>query len=267
MLMDVLVNRRPAKMVFDTGADFTLLSAPMIADLGLSRPNRPPDGYGGGVGNRRRSAIWMIPVEIKVGSIERRNFRVGMSDAPQAVALLGRDFLKGMEYTINDAESTVTFKRSDTGGGTKVAKSVSAPVGPDGSVTVTGSGTYVYNVPFTTMGSGVIVIEAKTNGQPCKMIFDTGASVCFFTPEQAARAGIDIPVDAQVIPITGVSGNTTAQVCPIHDLKVGPLDAKDVTCAIGKSVAALPLLGQSFFKPYQFTIDYANKVIVFTKPK
>jgi aspartyl protease family protein len=263
--MDVEINRKAEQMVFDTGADFSLLSGRIISDLGMSIPNRPPDGYSGGVGNRKRAAMWLVPVDIKVGSIERRNFRVGMSEAPQQVALLGRDFLKGLQYTINDAYKTVTFKRADTADSTKIAKTTAAPVGPDGSVTVTGNGTYVYNVPFTTAGNGQIIIEAKINGQLCKMIFDTGASVCFFTPEQAARSGINVPADAQVIPIYGVSGNTAARVCPIPDIKVGPLDEKDVACAIGKSAAPMPLLGQSFFKAYKYTIDSTNKVIVFTK--
>jgi clan AA aspartic protease (TIGR02281 family) len=267
MIVDVLINRQPTKMVFDTGADFTMLSTPIIQQLGMSIPNRPADGHAGGVGNKSYSSIWLVPVDINVGSVSRHNFRVGMSDAPQAVALLGRDFLKGMEYTVNDKDSSITFKRSDTGSGGKPAAVAAAPVSPEGNTTVTASGTYIYNVPFTTVHGGVIVIEAKINGNPCKMIFDTGASVCFFTPDQAVRFGVDVPANAQVVPIYGVSGNTTAQVCPIHSLKLGPLEGKEVICAIGKSVSPLPLLGQSFFKQYEYTIDHANKVIHFTKPK
>lgn len=272
IVIDAELNQRPVKMIFDTGADFCLFSESMLREVGVSAPDRPPDGLSGGVGKAGATPMWRIPVALKVGRIERKNFKIGMTKVPQVVALLGRDFYSGFEYSIDDANSTIAFKRIGSGsstasaqGSTKVAKP--ALLGPEGSTTVSANGTYVYNVPYTG-NTSMIVVEAKLNGQPCKMIFDTGAGMCFFTSEQAAKVNIAPPPNAQVIPVVGVGGGSSAQLGSISSFRLGTLELKDIPCAIGgKSIAPYPLLGQSFFRDFQYTIDSANKVIHFSKSK
>lgn len=271
ILIDAELNQHPVKMIFDTGADTCFFSEGMLNELGMSVPDRPPDGMSGGVGKAGMQPMWRVPSTLKVGRIERKNFKIGVTKVPQVVALLGRDFYSGFEYSIDDANSTIGFKRIGSGASTETASSSKtakpAPLGPEGSTTVSANGTYVYNVPYTGTTS-MIVVEAKLNGVPCKMIFDTGAGICFFTSEQAAKVGISPPPNAQVIPVQGVGGGSSAQMGSIGTLRLGTLEVKDVPCAIGgKSVAPYPLLGQTFFREFQYSIDSANKVIHLSKSK
>lgn len=271
ILIDAELNGRPVKMIFDTGADFSFFSEQMLQTVGMSIPDRPPDGMSGGVGKAGMQPMWKIPTTLKVGRIERKNFRVGATKIPQAVALLGRDFYSGFEYSINDANNTIGFKRIGSGSSTETAGASKtpkqAPLGPEGSTTVSANGTYVYNVPYTG-NSSQIIVEAKLNGAPCKMIFDTGAGICFFTSDQAAKVGVFPPANAPVIAVAGVGGGSTAQMGSINTFRLGTLELKDVPCAIGgKSVAPYPLLGQSFFRDFQYSVDSANKVIHLSKSK
>ncbi len=271
IMIDAELNQHPVKMIFDTGADFSFFSEAMLQTVGMSIPDRPPDGMSGGVGKAGMQPMWKIPTTLKVGRIERKNFRVGATKTPQVVALLGRDFYSGFEYSIDDANNTIGFKRIGSGSATETASSSKtpkqAPLGPEGSTTVSANGTYVYNVPYTGTTSQIIV-EAKLNGTPCKMIFDTGAGICFFTSDQAAKVGVFPPANAQAIAVSGVGGGSSAQMGAISSFRLGTLELKDVPCAIGgKSVAPYPLLGQSFFRDFQYSVDSANKVIHFSKSK
>ncbi|HEY9734490.1 MAG TPA: retropepsin-like aspartic protease [Drouetiella sp.] len=271
ILIDAELNQHPVKMIFDTGADSCLFSEGMLNELGMSLPDRPPDAMHGGVGKAGLQPLWRVPSTLKLGRIERKNFRIGVTKTPQVVALLGRDFYSGFEYSIDDANSTIGFKRigsgssSDTASSAKTAKP--APLGPEGSTTVSANGTYVYNVPYTGTTS-MIVVEAKVNGTPCKMIFDTGAGTCLFTSDQAAKVGMVPPANAPVIPIQGVGGGSSAQIYSINSLRLGTLEVKDVPCAVGgKSVAPYPLLGQTFFRDFQYSIDSSNRIIHLSKSK
>jgi clan AA aspartic protease (TIGR02281 family) len=270
ILIDAELNQHPVKMIFDTGADFCLFSESMLNEVGVNVPDRPPDGMSGGVGKAGMTPMWRVPVSLKLGRIERKNFRIGMTRVPQVVALLGRDFYQGFEYSIDDANSTIGFKRIGSGSSTETTAKTApkaAPLGPDGSTTVSDNGTYVYNVPYTGSTSQIIV-EAKLNGQPCKMIFDTGAGICFFTSEQAAKVGIVLPANAPNVALQGVGGGAAAQVGTINSFKLGTIELKEVQCAIGgRSMAPYPLLGQTFLRGYQYTIDSANKIIHLSKSK
>ncbi len=269
ILVDVELNQHPVKMIFDTGADACMFSEGMLQQVGVSIPDRPPDGMSGGVGKAGMTPMWRVPVSLKLGRIERKNFRIGMTRVPQVVALLGRDFYQGFEYSINDANNTIGFKRIGSGSTTEATTKTSkaAPLGPDGSTTVSANGTYVYNVPYSGTTS-MIIVEAKLNGQPCKMIFDTGAGMCFFTAEQAYKVGVTVPANSVAIPVQGVGGGSTANLATISSFKLGPIELKDVQCAVGgKSVAPYPLLGQTFFREFQYTIDSANKIIHLSRSK
>ena len=135
ILIDAELNQHPVKMIFDTGADVTLFSEGILREIGMSVPDRPPDGMSGGVGKAGLQPMWKVPSLLKVGRIERRNFRVAMTKAPQPVALLGRDFYAGFEYNIDDKNNTIGFKRFGSGASTESGASKpskQAPLGPEG---------------------------------------------------------------------------------------------------------------------------------------
>ena len=238
-----------------------LITGPILNEVGLGIPDNAPDMYSGGIGKNEMTPTWLVPVDIKIGRIERRNFRIGVTQHAQPIALLGRDFCRGLQYTIDDGNKTINFKRTDLPATQTIV--AAAPVGANGSVTVSPTGTYLYNVPYTSSGTNIL-IKAQINGRSTTMLFDTGASVCFFSPQQANQVGIIVPNDAPVVGVQGVTGTTPSRLCVVRSMKVGPLEVKNVTCMVGAgTVSSVPMLGQSFFKNFQYTIDTQNKIIHF----
>jgi len=111
------------------------------------------------------------------------------------------------------------------------------------------------------------LVNAEVNGKPCEMIFDTGAGVCFFTFGQLQKVGIDIDslpsVNSSVV---GIGGNAAAKMFHLREIKLGPVQGTEVETAVSnRAMAPYPLLGQSFFRAYEFTIDSNAKVIRFSK--
>jgi predicted aspartyl protease len=87
-----------------------------------------------------------------------------------------------------------------------------------------------------------------------------------FSSEQLKKANIPIPEDAQTASTSGIGGETTSQVFTIKRMKMGPIEKTNctVTCAAAMN-SPYPLLGQSFFGDWQYTIDNANSVIRFVR--
>lgn len=254
MLIDANVNHRPVKMLFDTGAEGTVFGMNHIRKLGLPVPSGKPDGYGTGVGGQGATEFWFLPVTLKIGNIERRNFPISITHAPQPAPLLGQDFYHGYQYEIDETTKCLSFRKniSPRGDGHGVA-----------AMTVTGSSKYVYNIPFLLEGNRMVV-RARVNGHECDMTFDTGASICFFTKQQLEALGLTIH-NAKVGLIQGVAGATKGDFFTIDDMQVGPVQKHDVWAASAEAHVELPLLGQSFFGDYNYSIDSANKVIRFSR--
>jgi predicted aspartyl protease len=111
-----------------------------------------------------------------------------------------------------------------------------------------------------------MLLKAEFNGRSCDVWFDTGnaASAVTMSRATADRLMIDIPPEAVQRVHTGVSGSGVALVFPIGHIRVGPIDKSNIDIAVNEgSAPSVPLLGQDFFKDYQFTIDYENKTIKF----
>jgi clan AA aspartic protease (TIGR02281 family) len=258
VIVDAELNKHPIKMVFDTGADTCLFSLAQLSRLGVHVGNRPPDTQGMGVGNTGSTPIWFVRVDLKVGKIERRNFPVAATNSHELLPLLGQNFFKDFQYTIDDSAKAILFKRSGKDG-EKVA------LGSGGSVTVSTQGHYVYSVPYKNVGREIVVV-ANVNGKDCPMIFDTGATTCFFTTKQFASLGLMVSPNAPTMSIQGVSGSAQGRVCIIDHLKLGPIDGANVMTAVSdRALLSMPLLGQNFFKEWKYTIDSTHKVINFEK--
>jgi aspartyl protease family protein len=111
-----------------------------------------------------------------------------------------------------------------------------------------------------------IVVQAQVNGRNCPMIFDTGATVCAFSGAQVATLGIAIPEDARIGTVQGVAGLSRASIFPVSSIKLGPIEKRDFDIEVLQNAQLpLPLLGQTFYGDWQFTIDYEGKCIHFLR--
>lgn len=258
VIMDASLSRTHLRMLFDTGASQTVLGFNHLKNAKIPLPSGPPDGTALGVGSSKPIPYWTARVDLTVGKIRRQNFPVVVHEHMD-IALLGQTFYRDFEYEVDNASRAIGFKRRDN---EPLSRNATLPAG---HVTVNSSGQYVYTVPFTREGNE-IVVEVQVNGKPCRMYFDTGASVCFFPPASLQALGLSIPNYAARTQLTGIGGDALANTFAISHMKLGPIDKNNVlVTSSSASTADKPLLGQNFFNDWQFTIDNKNTEIRFLR--
>jgi predicted aspartyl protease len=120
-------------------------------------------------------------------------------------------------------------------------------------------------VYFERHGS-LLVVDTTVNGRPQKMIFDTGAEVIAMGKNHLEELGLRGPSGQASGKSAGV-GDGGAQDTWHHavDIKVGQIERKNFPVMVQESLGVMPLLGQTFFDDYSYTIDYGSKTIVFVK--
>lgn len=235
--------------VFDTGADHTVIGMDHLAQIGLPKPSGPPDGHSMGVGNKV-SASWVIRTDLKVGGIQRHNFPLWVSDRTGVPPLLGRNFMEPYNYTIDTS-----------GGSILMNKKVVATASGAGGYTTTSQG----GVPFKRVRGGGVVVNVEINGRTIEMLFDTGAQSCLFSRRDINRLGISVPADAETEMTQGVGGSMPGLRFPVSRMRLGPIDKSNLPITVVEQDFGEPLLGQSFFHDYQYTIDDQNGVIRFLR--
>ncbi len=256
LVIDASINNRGMKMIFDTGAEGCSFGKNHLRELNISEPQGKSTSLSYGVGSAGGVEKWSMPITLKVGTIERKNFEISVQENMTVKPLLGQSFFKDYQYTIDktsDEAGTVHFvKKSAGGSSSRTASSSSSSRDP-------------YAVPFQRHGRNLIV-QVEVEGHPMTMFFDTGAASVAFTAEQLKKANITIPEDAQTATSTGIGGDTTSQLFPIKRIKMGPIEKTNfqVSC-VGAANMPYPLLGQSFFGDWQYTIDNAASVIRFVR--
>jgi clan AA aspartic protease (TIGR02281 family) len=253
LVVDASINNRAVKMIFDTGAESCTFGKNQLRELGIAEPQGKSTGFSVGVGSSGSIETWALPATLKVGGIERKNFDLQVQANMINKPLLGQTFYKDYEYTIEKTSGdsgTIHFVKKSAGSSTVRSAS---------------SGRDPYAVPFQRSGRNLIV-QVEVEGHLMTMFFDTGASAVAFSSEQLKKANIPIPEDAQTASTSGIGGETTSQVFTIKRMKMGPIEKTNctVTCAAAMN-SPYPLLGQSFFGDWQYTIDNANSVIRFVR--
>jgi clan AA aspartic protease (TIGR02281 family) len=193
-----------------------------------------------------------MKVDLKVGTIERKNFAVTVQDELPVDPLLGQTFFNAFVYTIDNGSNSIHFQKKH--------KTALAAGGSN-----YGGSSDRYAVPFTREGNEIIV-QVDVNGRATPMYFDTGASGITFSRQQADQLKLRIPEDAIASRHTGVGGDTIGQAFPVGRMKMGPIDKSNIQVSvIDQSNMRYPLLGQTFFGDWQFTIDDQQHVIRFVR--
>jgi predicted aspartyl protease len=247
LVVDALVDNRPTKMIFDTGASLTLFGRNQLKALGIEIPSQQPSGMVSGVGGAGILPIWSMRVDLQVGDIYRKNFPIAFA-GNQAMPLLGQTFFKGFDYVINREDCSILFVKR------KTADAAAMTDNAEG-----------YTVPFSTEGNEMVV-TALVNGNPCKMYFDTGAETTAFSMRDLAVLGITVPSQAAQGIVSGVSGQWQSYTFAIDSLTLGPIEQTNFNItAVQSDVLPRPLLGQDFYSGWQYTIDNQNKVIRFLR--
>lgn len=245
LVIDAEVNNRRIPVIFDTGAEACVFGVNHLQQMGISAPTGPATGEASGVGSSAPVKTWQMNVDLKVGQIRRTNFPITVQADLPTTPLLGQSFFSGFEYTIDDSINTIVLARAGA-------------ARPH-------SGHDSYAVPFTNEGKEVVV-TVEVNGKKCDMYFDTGADGITFTREQARNVGLSIPEDAEEGSSMGIGGTTSSLTFPVRRMRMGPIEKSDIPVSvIEQGKMPKPLLGQTFYGGWQYTIDNQSKVIKFVR--
>ncbi|MBX9940696.1 MAG: retroviral-like aspartic protease family protein [Candidatus Obscuribacterales bacterium] len=243
------LDGRPVDMVFDTGAPGITIGKEQLEAIGLRVPSGKPDGVTGGAANASLINFWDMKTKVKLGPVEKE-MNLCVLESNSSPPLFGQTFFKQFDYTIDQGGGSIFFRQK----GLAQSKDRNA-----------------YSVPFEFIKLGNrIVVTVEINGRPGKVMFDTGNSasaIKFHSEEQAQKYGLKVPEDAAVGYTQGVSGRGRVRIFPINRVKLGPIDQANVECAVNDEGhdGTLPLLGEPFWKNYQYTIDMDNKQIHFVR--
>ncbi len=252
IFLDVYIDSRPIKMMFDTGAPRTCIGKNQLAEIGAPMPTGAPAGTTGGSASSVEVPYWMVKANIKVGQIERKGVNLMVLENNSADPLLGQEFFQNFEYTIDQGGGEIVFRQ----------KALAA-----------GSIRNAVSVPFTFKKEGSrIVVQVTINGKTGPVMFDSGntASACsFFNRTEAAKFGIKVPDDATMARHSGVNGSGSCSVFPVSRMQLGPIDRSNVEVSVNEgtdgATEGLPLLGQPFWQGYEYTIDMDKKLIHFVR--
>lgn len=108
MLVDVVVNGRKTKMIFDTGAETTCFTTADCRELGIQVPSDARQGYSNGV--LGQSKTYTFPIEkMQVGKIVNENFPISVIESPKSIKLLGMSFYGRMKYAIDTNKNVIVF--------------------------------------------------------------------------------------------------------------------------------------------------------------
>jgi len=118
--------------------------------------------------------------------------------------------------------------------------------------------------------ASVPIADGEINGQPVKVLIDTGANVTLVVAEQAKRLGL--PVRKRLdVELHGVGGERNSIEATVKSLKIGQLNATNMTllgvAAPGVAPDVALMLGDDILSQYDVEFDMADGYIRLMKPK
>jgi clan AA aspartic protease (TIGR02281 family) len=238
------VNGRSMQMMFDTGAEQCHFSRAQLHQLGIDADANAARVAVSGVGGQASCAVLMA--DIGVGEMHRK-IPVLVDDVDLGMPIIGETWFKEFRYDIDNSSGFIRFVKKPR----------------QGVISHSYESTDVIPIPYRSLGDNMIV-QAKVNGQPCPMIFDTGSFSICFNAIDAARLHLSIPSDAKMLMTSGAGGMVPAYQFEVDRIELGPLIKTHVTVVVNRAeTPMLPLLGQPFYKDRHFTVDNEKHLIKF----
>lgn len=117
-------------------------------------------------------------------------------------------------------------------------------------------------------GTRGVKVNVLVNNRPVEMIFDTGAPGICISRDQLSALGIR-PPEGPYKGMTGGSANSTSVKywTMQANVTVGAIERKNIELVVLESNSDLPLLGQTFFKDFDYTVDQSAGILDFTLKK
>lgn len=244
--VDVFINNRPIKMVFDTGATGVVVGKNQLEEIGIKPPDGEATGQSGGSATAGLQPYWMMPADVKVGTILRQNFPIKVLSYNSAAPLLGQSFIHDFEYSIDKNAGIIRLKRKGSGG-------------------VSASASSGYSIPFEWEGPKML-INVEVNGRPYPMYFDTGNSASAISLGMHDVKALNLNTeDGDGVTTSGVTGTGGGIRFKIKRIKLGPIERFDVPVIANYASLGKPLVGQDLYEGYEYIVDNDRRLIRFIR--
>jgi tetratricopeptide (TPR) repeat protein len=237
--VNTIVNGRPLRMVFDTGADHCQIGLNHMGTLkAAADAGRQTQVMGvGGL-----SKVSQSSAEIKLGKISR-NCAIMIQDNMRTEPLLGQTFFSPFVCQFDNGAGLIHFYK-------RASKSYAA-------------GYDTVEVPYTQSGNNLVVypkILVGSEEYQVPMILDTGASRTMISQFMVP---VPIPQDARLLRAGGISGFETVIEAPVQRLELGAISKVGMKVLLSRGT--FNLLGQDFLGDRKYTVDPEKKVIRFSR--
>ncbi len=239
--MDVVcyINHSPVNCWFDTGAG-AHFGMNHLREAGVDVSKAKPAGVTHGWAGRP-VPIWRMVADVKLGNVTRK-IPITIEEHMTLSPLIGQDFVEGFQYEIDDKAGIVNMRKSFSGEADK--QTVNS----------------LYDVPCSRDGGRDDVVDMSANGRKFKAFIDTGAAFTIMHPATAAKLGIEVPADAEIMTIGGVGGGLNVRVVYL-DMRVGPIHKPDFRVLIGGQAGNC--VGQDFMQGWRVKIDREKNLLRF----
>lgn len=239
MLVDVRVNGRGIKAVFDPTAEHCTFNRGQLQALGVTvQPGA----------NEQR-------IDLQLGQVTRKNFPITVDSTAAAQPHIGQSFLEAFAYQVDNAGSWIDLQRKSGSGGRSAG---------------------AQDVPFSRNGKELLVV-VDINGRSATMIFDPNVDGIILSPQTAKSVGLRVDEAEEVKPLpsegpqrgeTGWTNPDERQSGPkllvVRRMKFGPSERQNVSVQIIES-AKTAKIGADFATGWRCEVDYKTNVIHFTK--
>jgi tetratricopeptide (TPR) repeat protein len=261
-LMTAKINDADVQFLVDSGAFYSMLSAPSASELKLSTYPAPYGFYLTGVGGGRADAsITKVKVFTLAGvALHDVLFLVGGGEVGAgSIGVLGQNVLHMADVEYDLGQGSVRLMRPQDCRNTILAYWVDGTASPFS----------VIDIERTTPRIPQTQGFASINGTRIRVTFDTGAGNSVLSLRAAARVGIkpDSPGVVYAGPIHGIGKNSIpSYIAPFSSFKIGDEEIQNTRLRIAD--IDLPnadmLLGPDFFLSHRIYVANGQHKLYFT---
>lgn len=254
------INGEDARFIVDSGAFFSLITAPGAAQYKLSTEPAPFNLLLEGIGGTTRATVTTVKEFTLAGiPIKKVQFVVGGSAfGPGVAGLLGQNVLRIADVEYDLANGAIRLMKPDHCGKAMLAYWAK----PGDAFSEMEIAWATSSTPYTT-GSALL------NGKKMRVVFDTGAATSVLNLHAAERAGIT-PESPGVVKAGRTHGIGSRSVetwlGQFSSFKIGDEEIQNARLRFGElgSVNADMLIGADFFLSHRIYVASSQRKVYFT---
>jgi clan AA aspartic protease (TIGR02281 family) len=247
MTLPAEINGNKLNLIFDTGANHSMIGKNHLRQLGMPVPNWETTAYVLNV--MGKNPVWKIVVDLNINGQLFRNFRMYVTEnMPTQYPSLGQNFINRFNFLVDAQKKKVYFVKR---GGDKSYETQLRAIS--------------CKIPFRKTATDLMIVDALINGIPCEMLVDLGASNMVFTQSEIDALGISVPEDASIGMTNTMVGKAQFKRITLDSVQLGPIQKSNLMAHVHNAPSHnKPLIGLNFFKDISFYVDYdRSEILIF----